>query len=189
MSNTVATRRIKPKRVPTSGFTLVEMLVVVTVVAILGATIMLSVYNSSRQANRAAAEAELADIHKAIIRLAGDTGKFPYGCPANGVNNPQIRLDNVNWAGLVQQPSVGSYDGTTCRWTAQDVARWNGPYYDQDLTDPWGRTYWFDSNYTPYENCDEKPTQATIPALVSTGPVNLNSIDSYDCDDVFIELK
>ncbi|MFW6209961.1 MAG: prepilin-type N-terminal cleavage/methylation domain-containing protein [Patescibacteria group bacterium] len=178
------------------GFTLVEMLVVVVIITLLGGIVMLSVYDSTRNANRATAEAEIKDIATAIIRLAGDTGKFPNGCPAGAVNNPEIDL-NQPAAGLVSPPPEGeTYPGSdsheVCAWRTEDVARWNGPYYDGELTDPWGHAYWFDPDYAPYRECDEEAQLPTIPAVVSGGPNGngtVGAINSYDCDNIHLELR
>lgn len=168
------------------GFTLVELLVIVTIIALLTGVVMLSVYDSTNNANRAAAEAELKDISTAIIRLAGDTGKFPNGCPAGAVSNPEIVLNDTTAAGIVAEPSVGG--SGSCQWRAEDVERWNGPYYEGDLIDPWGNPYWLDPDYTPYANCDELADQPTIPAIVSTGPRG-GSVNNYGCEHVFLELR
>ena len=88
-------------------------------------------------------------------------------------------------AGLLTAPAVGD-QGDGCFWSAADVASWDGPYilFGED---PWGGEYYFDPDYTPWDNCDSKDDLAERPVIVSFGP-NGVGLNVYDCDDIWLAL-
>jgi general secretion pathway protein G len=93
------------------GFTLVEILLVVTIIGILAALVIPKIAGRSDEARRKSA---FSDVNGGIKTALGmydvDTGKYP-----SSLND------------LIAQPS--------------DVKGWKGPYLDQLPVDPWGHPY------------------------------------------------
>ena len=94
-----------------NGFTLVELLVVVTILAILFASVVPRLTGRADQARRARAESDIASISLALDLFETDTGKYPE------------TLDALRVA-----PST-------------DVENWHGPYLKQEPVDPWKHPY------------------------------------------------
>lgn len=167
------------------GFTIVELLVVIASVAVLLIIAVVSLVRSRAAAKEFVVHADIVAIQNAITLLIEDTGKWPNGCPPNGVSNSEVDINNTQ-AGIVNQPLVGD-QGDGCEWTAEDVVAWGGPYIVNTLTDAWGNAYYFDPDYNAYAGCSSKTTQANTPVIVSFGP-NGAGVNDYDCDDIFLLL-
>lgn len=95
------------------GFTLIELIIVITLIVILSGA-LLPVINTSRQeAKRAKVSAELDAIRAAAFVLHSDTDEWP----------PEA----ATGAGLI--------DNST------SISDWIGPYLDEWKNDPWGNVY------------------------------------------------
>jgi general secretion pathway protein G len=95
------------------GFTLVEMLLVVTIIGILAALVIPKIAGTSQQARITAANADIhAGIKTVLDHYEIDNGFYP-----RSLND------------LLQQPG--------------DAKNWHGPYFDpaQLPVDPWGNAY------------------------------------------------
>jgi general secretion pathway protein G len=100
-----------------AGFTLLEILVVITVIAILAALVSPQVFRNVGDAKASAAKAQIEILTLALdaYRLDNDT----YPTTAQGLE------------ALVRQPEV-----------APLPRNWRGPYLRRGVpTDPWGRAY------------------------------------------------
>ena len=106
-------RRIMPKN-SEAGVTLIEMLVVVTIIALFAAIVGPRLLHRGDQARVVAAKQQISDLQLALGQYKLDTGIFPtqeLGLPA-----------------LRQKP--------------EGVEQWHGPYLVKDLgSDPWGHAY------------------------------------------------
>jgi general secretion pathway protein G len=93
------------------GFTLVEMLLVVTIIGILAALVIPKIAGTSDKARITAAQADIkGGIKTALDRFEVDNGYYP-----------------KTLADLVTRPN--------------DSKNWNGPYLDSVPTDPWSQPY------------------------------------------------
>ena len=107
----------KPSRpVRKRGFTLVEMLLVLVILATLAAIVYPKVMGRSEQARVTAAQTQIANFKTALDAFEVDTGYYPKG--RNGLND------------LIVQP--------------RDVTGWHGPYLESIPKDPWGNDYMYE---------------------------------------------
>ncbi len=90
------------------GFTLIEMLIVIVVIAILALIVIPRLLGAGRKAKEATLRGDLHQIRNAIQQFEADCGDYPSS------------LDD-----LMTAPSAGSTGGTGI---ALDVTGWQGPY-------------------------------------------------------------
>ncbi len=177
--------KARDKNTKEAGFTVIELLVVIAIIGILSSVVLSSLNSAREKGNTAKVEADLRNVRSAIALLADDTGKWPNGCPIAVGANPEIDLNTAS-AGLALQPSVEDNTGG-CAWVASEVAAWSGPYIE-NLTDPWGNSYYFDPDFRPYDNCASIPDEPQNVSVVSLGP-NGASLNGYDCDDIYLQIQ
>jgi general secretion pathway protein G len=97
-----------------TGFTLVELLLVLVILGILAALVMPKFTGRTEQARVTAAQTQIATFGTALDAFEVDTGSYPRG---------QDGLGQL----LVQ---------------SSDVTGWRGPYLKSDIPlDPWGHAY------------------------------------------------
>ena len=117
------------------GFTLVEMLLVLVILATLAAIVYPKVMGRSEQARVTAAQTQIANFKTALDAFEVDNGYFPKG--RNGLMD------------LIQQP--------------RDAQNWRGPYIQSDTIpkDPWGNDYIYECpgrhNPTAYDLSSQGP--------------------------------
>lgn len=76
-----------------TGFTIVELLIVVVVIAILAAITVVSYNGISQQSRFSVMRQDIATINKAILMYHSEKGHYPYGTPATGGNTTGTRLN------------------------------------------------------------------------------------------------
>jgi general secretion pathway protein G len=104
----------KKHRNSQAGVTLIEMLVVVTIIALFAALVAPRFLNKSDAARRVAAKAQVNGFMTALGAYKLDTGLFP--TTEQGLAALRVKPEGVN--------------------------QWNGPYLPQDIpNDPWGHPY------------------------------------------------
>ncbi len=97
-----------------SGVTLIEMLVVVTIIALFAAIVAPRMLGRADAARRVAARSQVNSFTTALGAYKLDTGLFP--TTEQGLNALRVRPENS--------------------------PQWNGPYLPQDVPmDPWSRPY------------------------------------------------
>jgi len=108
-----------------AGVTLIEMLVVVTIIALFAALVAPRMLRKSDTARITAARAQINSFMTALGSYKLDTGLFP--ATEQGLQALRVRPQNLN--------------------------QWQGPYLPQEIpVDPWGRPY---SYKYPGEHGDE----------------------------------
>ncbi len=101
-----------------SGFTLIELMLVVIIIGALVAMVTPRLAGRSEQAKVAAAQADIStNIATGLKLYELDNGKFPAG--------------DQGLSALLTKPS--------------DANNWNGPYLEKKPIDPWGREYLYKS--------------------------------------------
>ena len=104
------------RRMGSRGITLIEMLVVVTIIALFVGLVGVNLFRRADEAKRVAARAQIANFTNALGLFKLDTGLYP---PTNtGLSALRVKPDNL--------------------------PNWSGPYLPQDVPlDPWGRPYFY----------------------------------------------
>lgn len=100
-------------RLRTTGFTLIELMIVVVILSLLATIVVPKILNKPEQARRAKAKVDIASIQNALGLFKVDTSRFP--TTAEGL------------AALVQNPGLKNYDPDG--------------YLAKQPKDPWGRDY------------------------------------------------
>ena len=104
----------KRRRISQAGVTLIEMLVVVTIIALFAAIVAPRMLSRGDAARKTAARAQINSFMTAL-------GAY--------------KLDTSTWPSTEQGLQA-------LRNRPEGVANWNGPYLPQDIPmDPWGRPY------------------------------------------------
>jgi general secretion pathway protein G len=102
-----------------SGFTLIELMLVVVIIGALVAMVMPRLAGRSEQAKSGAAQADItANIATGLKMYELDNGRYP-GVEDGGLAALQSKPANAN--------------------------NWNGPYIEKKPMDPWGREYVYKS--------------------------------------------
>lgn len=105
------------------GFTLLEMVIVVAVVAVVAGTVILSAEGARDDSSQKLARSEMLALKKALLQFRADVGYLP---------------DAV--APLLESPGEPA-------WDADRRRGWRGPYITREsqgalaVNDPWGRPY------------------------------------------------
>lgn len=102
------------RRRPRSGFTLVELLLVLVIISALAAVVVPKFARRSEQARITAAQADISNLGTLIDAFEVDAGRYP--------------TTEEGLSALVEQPA--------------DVTDWYGPYMERGVpNDPWGNPY------------------------------------------------
>lgn len=97
-----------------AGVTLIEMLVVVTIIALFAAVVGVNMFRQADKARVTAARTQINNLRTALGQYKLDTGVFP--------------STELGLASLRIKPA--------------EVAQWDGPYLQMDVpNDPWGHPY------------------------------------------------
>lgn len=149
------------------GFTLVELMIAVAIIAILAAIAIPNFISYREKAQAAQAIHELEMIKYAIWELALDTNMYPNNIPAEGIGSSSELAD-------LSDPDAGLVA------TNGDFPGWAGPYLDEIPKDPWGRDYFFDPDY----GIDG----VKYVVIGSFGP-NGSGMNDYDEDNIYIIIS
>lgn len=173
---------MRVKSTYTRGFTLIELITVITIIGAL-VTVVFSTINAARdEALITQAKIELDSINDALGVLYSDTGRYANGarslCRSVVPGNNEVDLSAAT-AGLTANGS--SWNG------------WNGPYVS-NVEDPWGSPYYLDEDYqclastTGCGGVADSGNDSSV--LVSCGPNGSITNDSctYDGDNVVLRL-
>lgn len=106
-------QRLFNRRLRRRAFTLIEIIVVVTIIGILALLIVPRLFHRISSAKHGVARTNLQTLEAQVLAFQIDTGRLPAALRE-----------------LVEQPSD------------LEAGKWQGPYVkEKDLTDPWGEPY------------------------------------------------
>jgi len=124
VKETVMSRMVNRRR---KGFTLIEMLIVIVVIAILALIVIPRLLGAGRKAKEATLRGNLHQIRNAIQQFEADCGDYPADSadlmtqPAAGNGGTGIALDVVGWQG----PYLRTADSNLPKDPFTDAADWS----------------------------------------------------------------
>jgi len=142
----------------TKGFTMVEVVVVIGVVALLAGVLVPLISKNLEDAKRARAKNEAVVIASAIGSLYKDTGLWPSTDKAgkflDRLATDVNRIPNQGtWGWKLSKPvgSLGDYLFFNKQgYPETGEFKWTGPYLDKpEILDPWGQAYVVNARYFP----------------------------------------
>lgn len=156
-----------------SGFTIVELLIVVVVIAILAAVTIVAYSGIQTQSREAKIQADLASLKKAVMAARNSTGKTFYGISgatytasgcttlAAGTDIRTLDSSHTCWARYAQTLDlISTASGMNIR----------------GLVDPWGRPYFIDENEGEGGGCSmDSLSVYALPNSGSTRMPNMNT--------------
>lgn len=185
--------KMSRKHQKVKGFTLIELLVVLGIIALLVTLGIVAVNYARERARIAKAQHDMAELFTAISVLANDTNEWTGHQPIMVINSsPSNEIcdedKNSNSCTIkLSDPAAGLVD------TDGSYAGWLGPYIKKIPLDPWGREYFFDTDYQI--DIDDNPVNCggggsdNAVVIGSYGPdeqgkPTSGSPGSYGCDDI-----
>ena len=148
------------------GFTLIEILIVVGIIAALASMFLPRYLDVQKRSDLAVAKAELATLRTAIVIYRQDTGTYP--------NSTEDIVTTADWNNFLS--------------TNPGVLNWKGPYADRVTEDPWGQPFLFGNHF------DETSDGDPISYVMSGGPNGVVdtvdfSVDASGGDDIVVYLE
>jgi general secretion pathway protein G len=131
--------RKSPRRIAASGFTLVELLLVLTILAILAGIVLPKLSGNTERARETAAKSQISIFDTALGAYEVDTGSYPRG--REGLQALTVRpRDAQNWHGPYMQKDV-PLDPWQHPYVYQYPGKHNPSGYDLFCTGPDGTVY------------------------------------------------
>jgi len=146
------------------GFTLIELIFTVAIIAILAAIAIPGFSSVREKAKIALVWADFRNIHRAMEILANDTERWP------GLNLVGKPADQEVWDLNSSQAGLVANGG---------FPNWNGPYIQSVPKDPWGSDYFSDPDYM---------IGGVNYAVVGTFGPNKDGKNIYDSGDIYLIL-
>jgi general secretion pathway protein G len=107
--------KIQKQRRRMAGFSLLELMIVVIILAVLAVTIIPQFVGTTYDAKVSAAKGHIAELNGAVARFNVSMDRYP-------AQDEGLQI-------LVNKPA------------GEDAAKWRGPYIDHLPNDPWGNAY------------------------------------------------
>ncbi|MFC1496929.1 type II secretion system protein GspG [Verrucomicrobiota bacterium] len=157
------------------GFTLTEAMIATAIIGLLAAIAVIATNKALATTRIKQAESDLAILSTAIKQLAWDTGRWPGGASRLAISYTDNEITNLNVSGM----------GLLDEGTNNLYPSWRGPYVREIPEDPWGTSYFFDSDFKSNDS-----QSAFRPAVGSYGPNKVQGPGSpgpsYDNDNIYV---
>jgi general secretion pathway protein G len=151
------------------GFTLIELVIVIAVIAILAALLVPTILGQAERARMSRAKGDVSQIAMSIARLRTDTSVTTAVCLTNTSNL------TLATAPADCRPDDGTGSPVASLQSCQDTTLvpgyvcWGGPYMTNILPDPWSAPYKVNLNtdngaIEVYSNGPDKRTGSTFTA-------------------------
>ena len=172
------------------GFTLIELLVVIAVIGLLSTLSVVSLSTSRNKSKIIKAKSDLNVVYTAIKMLSSDTGEWPghqeVDIVAIGPSSVNNEICGVDISGNHCGPRTlfAGSSGITQDDGIIPFFNWKGSYMPSVVLDPWGREYFFDTDYSLDSSnnpvgCSGGAGHAVV-VIGSYGPDEM----SNSCDDI-----
>jgi len=193
-------RRTKTR---SAGFTMIEVVITIAVVAILAAVLVPMISQNIQSARHARAASDVATLGKAIVQFRQDTSLWPIYSAAVPMNllysdtaatiPPTWDVDgggqNLSMATHLMAYNINAVNaGITNGPSTTGTPSWNGPYLSGLSADPWGNSY--------VVNCQHLSTGAGNVYVLSAGPgrpanieTPFNGAPPGGSDDIFFQIQ
>lgn len=137
-----------------SGFTLMEIMVVIIVIAVLASVAGPMIGSITDQGRTSATKSKLSSLKSAMLAYQSDVGRLPYyGKPKDARNAQKYCADDVlsydnSEKNVLLSESYGNWnDGTNNFGISNYSRKWKGPYMDSDpsdfMYDSWGTPIYY----------------------------------------------
>jgi prepilin-type N-terminal cleavage/methylation domain-containing protein len=123
------------------GFTLIEMIVVVAIIAALAAILVPIVSSELSDSDQTAALAECQRIATALTQFIKDARIFPTGPLGNNTVHFLYSRGNAPTTNPFDDGTSATLASYLNQGTTNGGALWKGPYLQDSPIDPWGRCY------------------------------------------------
>lgn len=140
----------KVKTTGRRGFTLIEMVIVVAIVALLAGILVPVAFNQVDDAEKARAMADIRQISSSLMLFRNDTGVWP-------IHNTRLLYSDGNAAVSENrfENSSTRHIRSFLRENSPATTGWEGPYMTTFSPDPWGNRYvvevrGFEASGAPY---------------------------------------
>ena len=118
------------------GFTLLEIMIVVTIIAILGALVMPRFMDVPKKANVTAAKTQIQNLSMALDKYALEKGRYPStdeGLQLLVTERIMKKIPNDPWGNPYQYRSPGEVDPDYEIWSYGADGKEGGEEYDADI--------------------------------------------------------
>lgn len=97
-------------RRPQHGFTLLELLIVITLLAVISSIGLVAYEGSEDEARKTTTRFEMGEIRKALLQFRKDTGEFPCRVFAEGIYEPDSsEMSQFDFSSLPATPNTADY--------------------------------------------------------------------------------
>ena len=117
------------------GFTLIEMVIVVAIIALLAGILVPVAFNQVDDAEKARAMADVRQISSAVMLFRQDTGKWPTRSKLYYTDGNKAKNENQFESGGTAHLRGPLRENTPA------TPGWKGPYMTAFSPDPWGNRY------------------------------------------------
>lgn len=187
-------RKMGRGRTDEAGFTLVEVIVIVAVIAIVAGIVVPMIFKQIDEAKITRAEADGKSISSAIQAFRKDIGVWPDLLNSGGACAPGIGVlrgtgaipqgladKGYNDASIMNVIDVLGTDSQSC----YNASKYKGPYLPRVEPDPWGNAYVI--------NAGNFQTDGIPTFILSAGPDGIvnTAVDSTiaEGDDIYVRVK
>ena len=118
------------------GFTLLEMVIVVAIVALLAGILVPVAFNQVDDAEQARTMADIRQISSAMLLFRSDTGQWPSATVKMLYGDGNAATDETKF-----DTATAEHLRNPLRDNSDSVNGWEGPYMTAFSQDPWGNRY------------------------------------------------